>query len=413
VNRKDAAENTRAPEEAAVSSPDDPIPYDEWKRQQAERGKRPQPEPPPKKKRRGRKSLGVLRQRNGWFHIDIQHENLRVRRAAKTKDREVATALLVKMLNDIQGGRFGEVAPRPLSFNDLVELLKSDYKRRRLRSWDRSERSIAHLRKTFGTLPAAAITRKKVADYMAKREVDGAEAGTIRAECAYLKRMLRLACADGALRSMPVFPTLPTSPARQGFFTEDEVLRIVPLLPPPVNDLVLTLWITGWRRREIQFLKWADVDVQAGEIRLTEDRSKTSEPRLFPFSASASLAKTIKARYLARGAGSVYVFERSPGSPIKDFRGAWSKACKQAGLDKRMPHDFRRSRARHLSRIGVPDKVIMDLCGWKTRAMFDRYNITSRRDLVEALERAEKSKNVTIASQNDESASEGSSGRSA
>ena len=33
--------------------------------------------------------------------------------------------------------------------------------------------------------------------------------------------MLRLACAERALRSMPVFPTLPTSPARQGFFTEE------------------------------------------------------------------------------------------------------------------------------------------------------------------------------------------------
>jgi len=37
----------------------------------------------------------------------------------------------------------------------------------------------------------------------------------------------------------------------------------------------------------------------------------------------------------------------------------------------------------------VPEKVIMDLSGWKTRAMLDRYNITSRRDLAEALERAD------------------------
>ena len=77
-----------------------------------------------------------------------------------------------------------------------------------------------------------------------------------------------------------------------------------------------------------------------------------------------------------------------------------------------MPHDFRRSRARHLARLGIHEKIIMDLCGWKTRAMFDRYNITSR-DLVKALERAEKSKNVTNASQNDKNASESSSGQSA
>jgi integrase len=388
------------------------ITYEEWTRRQHQQQERPQDEPPPKKKRRGRRSLGVLRQRNGWFHIDIQHETLRVRRAAKTKDREVAKALLVKMLNDIQSGTFGE-APRPLTFSDLVELLKADYKNRRLRSWDRAERSIKHLRKSFSTLPAAAITRKLVSQYMAKRVNDGAKAGTVRAECAYLKRMLRLACAEKALRAMPVFPALPTSPARQGFFTEEEVLLVVSHLDQPVADLVYALWITGWRRREVQFLKWSDVDMKAGEITLTEDRSKTGDSRIFPFGASASLAKIIKSRYLARGQGSVYVFERSHGQPVKDFRGAWAKACKAVGLTKKMPHDFRRSRARHLSRLGVSEKVIMDLSGWKTRAMLDRYNITSRRDLAEALERAEKSKSGTIASQSDEAATEGPSGQSA
>jgi len=248
---------------------------------------------------------------------------------------------------------------------------------------------------------------------MAKRRKDSAEGGTVRAECAYLKRMLRPACAERALRSMPVFPTLPTSPARRGFLTEDEVLRVVAHLTPRVNNAVLALWITSWRRREVQFLKWVDVDVQAGEITLTEERSKTGDSRMFPFAASPSLAKVVKARYLARGPKSVYVIERSPGKPIRDFRGAWANACKAAGLDERMPHDFRRSRARHLSRAGVPEKVIMDLSGWKTRAMFDRYHVTSRRDLAEALERAEKPKSGTIVSQSDDSANEGPNGQSA
>jgi len=55
---------------------------------------------------------------------------------------------------------------------------------------------IHHLPKTFGTLPAAAITRKQVSDCMAKRATETAKGETVRAECAYLKRMLRLACAS-------------------------------------------------------------------------------------------------------------------------------------------------------------------------------------------------------------------------
>ena len=50
------------------------------------------------------------------------------------------------------------------------------------------------------------------------------------------------------------------------------------------------------------------------------------------------------------------------------------------------PHDFRRTAAHNLIRAGVPQHLVLQLCGWKTDAMFRRYAIVDERDLRSAVE---------------------------
>ena len=58
------------------------------------------------------------------------------------------------------------------------------------------------------------------------------------------------------------------------------------------------------------------------------------------------------------------VFHRN-GKPLLAYLDAWRAACKRAG---------------------VPQHVVMQLCGWKTDAMFRRYAIVDERDLRSAVE---------------------------
>ena len=53
-------------------------------------------------------------------------------------------------------------------------------------------------------------------------------------------------------------------------------------------------------------------------------------------------------------------------------------------------HDLRRSAARNAIRAGVPERVVMELGGWRTQSVLDRYNVTSQRDLGDALKRTSR-----------------------
>jgi integrase len=180
--------------------------------------------------------------------------------------------------------------------------------------------------------------------------------------------------------------------ARKGFFEDADFYALRAELPDYLQPVVTFAFLTGWRiRSELVPLKWAQVDLEAGVVRLEPGTTKNREGREFPISALPELQLLLEAqraytRTIEREEGTVipFVFHRR-GQPIKSFRKAWATACRRAGLIGMLPHDFRRTAVRNLERASVPRSVAMKLVGHKTESMYRRYAIVSSRDLTEGV----------------------------
>ena len=278
-----------------------------------------------------------------------------------------------------------------LTFRAAVRDVLDDYRVNRRRSLADVRRHVRlHLGPFFAGRRMSAITTTDVRRYIVRRQSEGARNATVNRELSVLKRAFTLAIAAGSLASRPHIALLREDNVRRGFFELGEFEAVRRRLPADLSDFVCFLYVTGWRwRSEAARLRWTNVAFDAGEIRLDPGTTKTGEGRVFPFTAELRAVlerRRAVTRDRERTLGHVvpHVFTRGDGKPIGSFNKAWATACRGAGVPGRVLHDFRRTAVRNLLRAGVPERVAMQMVGWRSRQMLDRYHIVSAADLVEA-----------------------------
>jgi integrase len=237
---------------------------------------------------------------------------------------------------------------------------------------------------------AVDITTDKVRAYVKKRQEVGYSNAEINRELAALKRMFNLASQQTPpkVNHMPYIPMLQEDNVRTGFFEADAFLMVLKELPADLQPVASFAYVTGWRKEEILTLTWRQVDLNAGTVRLEPGTTKNRQGRaIFLTPELRALLEeqwgktTAQERQQARIIP--WVFHRN-GEPIRSFKVAWKNACRRAGQPGRLFHDFRRIAVRNMIRLGIPERVAMQISGHKTRMVFDRYHIVSEGDLREA-----------------------------
>jgi integrase len=332
------------------------------------------------------------------YYLDfIDGEGRRQRVSARTTDYEVAK----RKLKDVEGrvARAERVLPHAegLKYEHLAADLRAHYAATGARDLVEAGRRLAHLDRFFKQVRAVAIDRPLITRYIQHRQQEGASNGTIRQEFAVLGRMLNLAVENKRLLHPVALRGLKPQPAkpRQGFFEPGQFAAVVRHLPPDLQVAVAVSYTFGWRMQsEVLTLERRQLDLDAGTLRLEPGSTKNDDARvvyLTPELRTLLEAQRARVEALQKRLGRIVPFlfpfltgAQRVGARRQDFRKAWRRACRRAGVPGALRHDFRRTAVRNMVNAGVPERVAMTVTGHKTRAVFDRYHIVSPGDLQAA-----------------------------
>jgi integrase len=312
-----------------------------------------------------------------WFTFTFQGE--RIQRSSKTTNKHAAAEIERNVRIQLAKAEAGIRTFKRVTFDDLMQLCRDDWKANKRRSTLSSESMIKHLSTTFKGKLARFITSADLKAYTRKRLAEGAANGTCNRELALMRRAFNLAMQSDVLDYAPKVAMLKEAPARKGFFDEEKFTKVLERLPAHLRPVATFGYYTGWRKGEITRLRWDQVDLRGHHIRLWAGEAKSEKCRSLPL--DGALLSIIQQQ--RQTVGSPLVFNRS-GKAIKDFRETWIRACRKAGCPGMLFHDFRRTAARNLRQAGLSETEAMSITGHATSSVFRRYQITTEHDIREA-----------------------------
>ncbi len=336
--------------------------------------------------------MGMIYKRAKIYWLKYYRNGKPYRESTKSNKEADAKRLLKKREGEISEGKLPGVYFDKVRFDELAEDFLRDYRINGKKSLVRAERSVNHLKAEFEGIRATEITTPRIEAYIENR-MEGALNATINRELSALKRMFNLGTqrTPPKVDRVPFIPMLKENNTRKGFFDHGDFLALKDALPSYLKGFVTFAYKAGWRVSEISGLTWGQVDLEQGIVRLEVGETKNDEARTVYL--DEELKEIFNQQWDDRKKAKKlipYVFPNIDGKDkIKDFRGAWNKACEETNIGKRLFHDFRRTAVRNMVRSGIPEAVAMKISGHKTRSVFERYNIVSDTDLRLAAKKQE------------------------
>jgi len=232
-----------------------------------------------------------------------------------------------------------------------------------------------HLVPQFGDMQLRLITRESVQSFLAGKLRAGLAWKTVKHIRTTFGTILRAAEADDLLSDNPVHKTrLP----RRGPISEkasiapEKLLELLDALPEPSQSLAWLLALTGLRIGELLALRWRDVDLESGcvRVRQTVYEGQFDDPKTRRSRRTVPLGNR-GVEILARRRPSpldpeALVFASGRATPLNRrnlLNRQLKPACERVGLAAANWHWLRHAHATMLDAVGAPLGTVQALLG--------------------------------------------------
>ncbi|MCG7985409.1 MAG: site-specific integrase [Candidatus Thiodiazotropha lotti] len=252
------------------------------------------------------------------------------------------------------------------------------------------------LKANLGAYSLAAITPDLVAKYRDDRLEEGKSASTVRLELSLLSHLFTIAIKEWRIGLFynPVANIRKPAPAkgRDRRLTADEEKVLFLACDRHSNPMLgWTARIalhTGMRAGEIKSLTRRQVNLRKRTAHLSE--TKNGSARTVPLTREATEVFRIALSNPVRPLDTDLIFWGEPGRDGKrrpyEFRPAWHRTLKEAGIKGLRFHDLRHEAVSRLVEAGLGDQEVAAISGHKSMQMLKRYTHLRAEDLVERLD---------------------------
>lgn len=252
------------------------------------------------------------------------------------------------------------------------------------------------LRAALGNYSLAAITPDLVAQYRDARLESGLANNTVRLELSLLSHLFTIAIKEWRVGLLynPVSNIRKPTPGkgRDRRLGRDEEKRLFQACDRHSNPMLG--WIarialyTGMRAGEIKSLARAQVNLEKRTVYLTETKNGSS--RTVPLTKKATEVFRAALTNPVRPLDTDLIFWGEPGRDgIRrpyEFRPAWIRTLKKAGIEGLHFHDLRHEAVSRLIEAGLGDQEVSAISGHKSMQMLKRYTHLRAEDLVGRLD---------------------------